>query len=44
MAQFKYRRVSLRTKKGIQTAERLKKNGWREQSHSPDVIVFEKRK
>jgi len=43
MAKYKYKTVSLRTTKGIATAERLQKNGWKVISHSPDVYIFEKK-
>ena len=43
MAGYKHRRVSLRTIKGIKTAERLKQNGWKVIQHSPDMLVFEKK-
>lgn len=41
---FKYRRVSLRTIKGIDEAERLKARGWRivESGSGFDTILFEK--
>ena len=39
---YKYASVDLRTVKGIKKAKKLKENGWRIISHSPDVIVFEK--
>ena len=43
MAKFKYKTVSLRTVKGIKSAETLKRNGWKITSHSIDKIQFEKK-
>ena len=39
---YEYRRVDLRTIKGIEEAERLKEKGWKIVSHSLDVIEFER--
>jgi hypothetical protein len=41
---FEYRTISLRTVKGFNDAERLKSQGWKVISSSPDVLTFERPK
>jgi len=41
-SKYEYKRVDLRTERGIKEAEKLKADGWRIVSHSPDVIEFER--
>jgi hypothetical protein len=42
LMQYKYKTVSLRTIKGIESAEKLQANGWTIYSHGLDTLYFQK--